>query len=97
MERHATVATLVAEGAHLRKRFKQITNYYSMICKERSEHPQKVNIWAGMFGNAIISPLFFEEHLTGNLYLDKLEEKRRNTDEIFERGLQSYKLTLNSM
>jgi len=39
-----------------------------------TQEPQKVNVWAGILGNAIIGPLFIEENLTGNLYLNMLED-----------------------
>lgn len=39
-----------------------------------TQYPQKVNVWAGILGNAIIGPLFIEGNLTGNLYLNMLEE-----------------------
>lgn len=39
-----------------------------------TQNPQKVNVWAGILGNTIIGPLFIEGNLTGDLYLNMLEE-----------------------
>lgn len=39
-----------------------------------TQYPEKVNVWAGILGNAIIGPLFIQENLTGELYLNLLEE-----------------------
>lgn len=39
----------------------------------RTQRPQKVNVWAGIIGNTIIGPYFFEENLTGALYLNFLQ------------------------
>ena len=30
---------------------------------------QKINVWAGILGNAIIGPIFIDENLTGEVYL----------------------------
>lgn len=37
-----------------------------------TQHPQKINVWAGIFHNQIIGPFFFEENLTGEAYLHML-------------------------
>ena len=34
---------------------------------------QKINVWAGIFGGEIVGPIFIEENLTGELYLNILE------------------------
>lgn len=39
-----------------------------------TQWPQKINVWAGILGNAVIGPLFIEENLTGELYLHLLED-----------------------
>lgn len=41
--------------------------------EEHTQYPQKINVWAGILGNKIIGPIFMEENLTGELYLDLLE------------------------
>jgi hypothetical protein len=33
----------------------------------------KINVWAGMIGNRLLGPYFFEENLNGNQYLDFLQ------------------------
>lgn len=38
-----------------------------------TQFPEKLNVWAGILGNHIVGPLFLEETLTGQLYLDLLE------------------------
>ena len=35
--------------------------------------PQKLNVWAGIFGDRIIGPIFLEGNLTGESYLDLLQ------------------------
>ncbi|XP_050295593.1 uncharacterized protein LOC126735594 isoform X2 [Anthonomus grandis grandis] len=39
-----------------------------------TQRPQKINVWAGILGNAVIGPLFIEQNLTGELYLHLLED-----------------------
>ena len=38
-----------------------------------TQFPEKINVWAGIYGNEIIGPFFLEENLTGQLYLNLLE------------------------
>lgn len=38
-----------------------------------SQHRWSLNVWGGLIGNYIIGPYFFEERLTGPVYLDFLE------------------------
>lgn len=38
-----------------------------------TQHPQKLNVWAGIYGNHIIGPFFIPGNLTGQIYLDLLE------------------------
>lgn len=38
-----------------------------------TQHPQKLNVWAGIFGNSIVGPFFLPGTLTGDMYLDLLE------------------------
>lgn len=39
-----------------------------------SQWPQKLNVWAGIFGDTIVGPLFFEGNLNGDKYLNLLQE-----------------------
>ncbi|XP_066253418.1 uncharacterized protein [Euwallacea similis] len=48
-----------------------------------TQFPQKLNVWAGILGNEIIGPFFLEQNLTGQLYLNLLE------NEVNPRILQS--------
>uniref|UniRef100_V5I868 Transposable element Tc1 transposase n=1 Tax=Anoplophora glabripennis TaxID=217634 RepID=V5I868_ANOGL len=41
-------------------------------CESHTQHPQKVNVWAGIINNRILGPFFFEENLTAARYLDFL-------------------------
>lgn len=38
-----------------------------------TQYPEKLNVWAGIIGNKIIGPYFFEETLTGPRYLEFLQ------------------------
>lgn len=38
-----------------------------------TQHPQKLNVWAGILRNRILGPFFFEDTLNGEGYLDFLE------------------------
>lgn len=38
-----------------------------------SQHPQKLNVWAGMLGVNIVGPLFIAGNLMSEVYLDTLE------------------------
>jgi len=38
-----------------------------------TQFPEKINVWAGILGHEIVGPLFLEENLTGQLYLNLLE------------------------
>lgn len=38
-----------------------------------TQHPEKVNVWAGIFQDQIVGPYFFDENLTGQMYLDFLQ------------------------
>lgn len=39
-----------------------------------TQTPQKVNVWAGIFGDQIIGPIFIDDNLTGERYLRILED-----------------------
>ncbi|KAJ8948833.1 hypothetical protein NQ318_013485 [Aromia moschata] len=43
------------------------------IIEAHTQHPQKLNVWAGIVANRIIVPFFFEETLTGERYLEFLQ------------------------
>lgn len=38
-----------------------------------TQHPQKLNVWAGILGNHFVGPFFIEGNLNGNTYLQLLE------------------------
>jgi len=38
-----------------------------------TQWPQKINVWAGIFGDHVIGPIFFEGNLTGEKYLAMLQ------------------------
>lgn len=40
-----------------------------------SQFPQKLNVWAGIVGNRILGPFFFEGALTGERYLEFLRDE----------------------
>lgn len=39
-----------------------------------TQTPQKLNVWAGIFGDRIIGPIFIDGNLTGERYLEILED-----------------------
>lgn len=39
-----------------------------------TQYPQKINVWSGILGNHIIGPLFIPGNLTGEVYLNMLED-----------------------
>jgi hypothetical protein len=57
----------------------------------RTQYPQKINIWAGIFNNNIIGPFEIERNLNSATYLDLLvtkvgpglEEVARENQEIW--------------
>lgn len=60
-----------------------------LLINTHSQYPQKVNVWAGIFGQHIIGPFFIEETLNGHKYLNMLEndigpelEQYSNADSI---------------
>lgn len=45
-----------------------------MVREGHSQHPLKINVWAGILGNHIVGPIFYEDNLTGEMYLNMLQE-----------------------
>lgn len=45
------------------------------MTEAHTQYPQKVNVWAGIVEDRIIGPFFFDEPLTGQRYLDFLENE----------------------
>ncbi|KAJ8949302.1 hypothetical protein NQ318_006727 [Aromia moschata] len=43
------------------------------IIEAHTQYPQNLNVWAGIVANRIIGPFFFEETLTGERYLEFLQ------------------------
>lgn len=41
--------------------------------ESHTQFPEKINVWCGILGNSIVGPFFLEENLTGELYLNLLE------------------------
>lgn len=39
-----------------------------------TQHPLKLNVWAGIFGDRMIGPIFLDGNLTGERYLEVLED-----------------------
>uniref|UniRef100_V5GPD3 Transposable element Tc3 transposase n=1 Tax=Anoplophora glabripennis TaxID=217634 RepID=V5GPD3_ANOGL len=57
---------------------KQNCRYWSdrnphWMMEAHTQHPQKVNVWAGIVGNRILGPYFFEGNLDGARYLEFLQ------------------------
>lgn len=40
-----------------------------------TQHPQKINVWAGIIGERIVGPFFMNENLTGTRYLNLLQNE----------------------
>lgn len=40
-----------------------------------TQHPQKVNVWVGIVQNRVVGPYFFDQNLTGQLYLEFLQNR----------------------
>lgn len=41
----------------------------------RTQYPQKLNVWAGILGEHVIGPFFINGNLTGQKYLDLLQQQ----------------------
>lgn len=44
-----------------------------VFVERHTQHPQKINVWAGILGNQVIGPLFINGNLNGEMYLNMLE------------------------
>lgn len=43
------------------------------VQEAHTQHPQKLNVWAGIYNNRIVGPFFLQENLTGERYLQLLD------------------------
>jgi hypothetical protein len=55
-------------------RYWSTQNEHRLACT-RTQYPQKVNVWAGIFGHRIIGPFFIDGNLTGPTYLNLLQNQ----------------------
>lgn len=58
----------------------QNTRYWSrenlhISLPTRTQHPQKVNVWAGLIGNRVIGPFVLDGNLNGRKYLELLQNR----------------------
>lgn len=42
--------------------------------EQHTQHPEKLNVWAGIFGDSLVGPFFINGNLTGDMYLELLQE-----------------------
>lgn len=67
-------ATFCLNGTVNRQNFRYwATENPHWIMECHTQYPQKVNVWAGIIGNRILGPFFFDGTLTGERYLEFLE------------------------
>lgn len=45
------------------------------VLEVHTQYQVKINVWAGMYGTNIIGPFFYEESLTGDKYLQMLQQQ----------------------
>lgn len=45
-----------------------------LFVEGESQWPEKINVWAGIFGDKIVGPLFIEGNINGENYLNMLQE-----------------------
>lgn len=45
------------------------------IRETHTQYPQKVNVWAGIIGNRVVGPKFFDGALTSDIYLEFLRDE----------------------
>lgn len=43
------------------------------MVEAHTQHPQKVNVWAGLLGDSVVGPFFIDGNLTGGKYLEMLQ------------------------
>lgn len=69
-------ATFILHGEVNRQNFRywSRTNLH-LYHATRTQRPQKVNVWAGILGTRIIGPFFIEGNLTGQKYLELLQNQ----------------------
>lgn len=48
------------------------------IIRSASQHRWSLNVWAGILGTRIVGPIFFNGHLTGQMYLEFLQNDLDN-------------------
>lgn len=46
-----------------------------LMLATHTQYPEKLNVWAGIFGRFIIGPFFIENNLNSNKYLDMLQNE----------------------
>lgn len=66
--------TLNNEPNHQNYRYWSKENQHRFV-ETRTQYPQKVNVWAGIFGQRIIGPFFLNRNLNAEYYLELLEEQ----------------------
>lgn len=54
-------------------RYWAIENEYRQM-NLRTQYPEKLNVWAGIYGNNILGPLFIDGNLNGTKYLNLLQQ-----------------------
>lgn len=57
---------------------KQNCRYWSdenphIVVEGHTQNPQKLNVWCGILGDKIIGPFFIDGNLTGDVYLEMLD------------------------
>lgn len=45
----------------------------NLMREEHCQYPEKLNVWLGIYGDHVIGPIFIDGNLTGEKYLDMLE------------------------
>lgn len=70
--------------------------YPRVFRKDNTQNPQKkYNVWEGILTNQILGPRFFEENLTGPLYLDELQNRiKPMIDKIVKENLNTFLINI---
>lgn len=69
-------ATFCLNGSVNRQNFRYwSTNNPRWMREQHTQNPQKVNVWAGILNDRIIGPFFFDGNLTGDQYLQFLQNE----------------------